>query len=537
MERQGFHDNIRLRTVPNLLEYAARCWGERPFLRESGSKTWLTFADAFKTSHSLSRGLASLDVKKGDYIPVMMPNCVDFVQAWFAINLRGAAYIAVNTSLVGSLLAAQLALGRARLWAVHAEFLPVLSALPDDLRASVEILVVAGLEPDQEVAGWNRVVRLEELFLSDGPDACEAVVWSDVCAVSFTSGTTGPSKGVMAPHSLAITTALSFSYVVDLRQDDTLYTSLPLFHGMSSRMGMLPALLTGCRIVLGKRFSGSQFWSEVIEADATVAQTIFSIPGVLMAQAPKPEDRAHRVTRMFNAHHTEAFQERFGVQLLECFAMSEIGMVTASPPSEQRAGSAGRAHPDWDVAIVDQDGLPVPDGEAGEIACRPRRPGLMMRGYLHQPDRMVEATYDLWFRSGDIAYRDTDGYIWFLDRAKERIRRRGENISSLEIEQVVRRHPDLEDAAAMGHPAQAGEDDIRLLVVPRQGRNLSPADLHGWLVENLPRFMVARYIEVVPQLPYTATNKVEKARLMAAGLGANAWDAEAAGPSRTRAVA
>jgi crotonobetaine/carnitine-CoA ligase len=527
MDRQGFQDDIRLRTVPNLLAYAARTWGEKPFLRESGSKTWLSYADTLKTSLSLARGLANLGVKKGDYIPLMMPNCTEFVQFWFATNLRGAAYVAVNTSLVGDLLAAQFALGRARLWAVHAEFLPVLATLPKDLRASVEVLVVAGLEAGRHVAGWTRVVRLEDLFLVEGPDACEPAVWSDVCAVGFTSGTTGPSKGVMAPHSLAVATALSFSHVVNLRQEDTLYTSLPLFHGMSSRMGMLPALLTGCRIVLGKRFSGSQFWSEVINAEATVAQTIFSIPGVLMAQPPGPQDRAHRVTRMFNAHHTDAFQKRFGVQLLESFAMSEIGMVTASSPSEQRAGSAGRAHPDWDVGIVDEDGVPVPDGEAGEIVCRPRRPGLMMRGYLHQPERTVEATRDLWFRSGDIAYRDSDGYIWFLDRAKERIRRRGENISSLEIEQIVRRHPDLEDAAAIAHPAEAGEDDIRLMVVPRPGRDISPADLHAWLLANLPRFMVARYIEIVPHLPYTATNKVEKARLMAQGLGPDAWDAEA----------
>ncbi len=266
----------------------------------------------------------------------------------------------------------------------------------------------------------------------------------------------------------------------------------------------------------------------MIEADATVAQIIFSIPSVLLAQPSGPQDRAHRVTRMFNAHHSEAFERRFGVKLVEAFAMSEIGIVTASPPGEQRPGSAGRAHPDWDMAIVDEDGLPVPDGSAGEIVCRPRLPGLMMRGYLHQPERMAEATRDLWFHTGDIARRDADGYYWFLDRAKERIRRRGENISSAEIEAAVRRHPDIADAAALAHPAREGEDDIRLLVVPRDGCTLAAPALHAWLLAELPRFMVARYVEIVPDLPYTATNKVEKARLIAAGLGADAWDAEGA---------
>ena len=530
---------MRNRTIPGALSHAARVHGGRPFLRESGAATWLSFAQAWDQSRALARGFAALGVKPGDHVPFMLPNSMDFVLAWFAINLRGAAYVSVNTSLVDTLLAAQMAIGRARLWIVDAGFLPVLEALSADLRATVEVLVVVGLG-SQDTAGWARVVRFEDIARDDvsgtGEDPCAPVHFLDIAAISFTSGTTGPSKGVMVTNSQAVTSALNFADIVELAPDDIIYTPLPLFHGMSSRMGVLPTLLTGSRIVIGKRFSGTRFWSEVIEADATVAQVIFSIPSVLLAQPPGPLDRAHRVTRMYNAHHTAAFGERFGVQLIEAFAMSEVGFVTASPPSEQRPGSAGRAHPDWDVAIVDEDGLAVPDGTPGEIVCRPRKPGLMMRGYLHQPDRTVEATRDLWFHTGDIARRDADGYIWFLDRAKERIRRRGENISSLEIEDAVRRHPDIADAAAMAHPAREGEDDIRLAVVPRSGCAIAESELHGWLLGCLPRFMVPRFIEVVPSLPYTATNKVEKSRLMAAGLTPGAWDAEAALP-RTDAEA
>ncbi|MDQ2765258.1 MAG: AMP-binding protein, partial [Pseudomonadota bacterium] len=323
-----------------------------------------------------------------------------------------------------------------------------------------------------------------------------------------------------------VSTAMTFAGLVDLKPDDVIYAPLPLFHGMSTRMGMLPALYTGSRIVLGARFSGSRFWADAIEADATITLTIFSIPNVLLAQPPGPLDQAHRVTRMYNAHHTEAFRQRFGVQLVEAFGISEVGLFIASPLTEQRAGSCGRPHPDWEVALLDEDGILVPDNVAGEIVCRPRLPGLMMRGYLNQPDRTVEATRDLWYHTGDIGRRDADGYYWFVDRVKERIRRRGENISSMEIEDAVRRHPDISDVAALAHPAREGEDDIRLLVVLNEGVALMEPVLHAWLSARLPRFMLPRYIEIVPSIPYTATNKIEKTKLMAAGLAPDAWDSD-----------
>ena len=526
MDLNAFQQDLRARTVPNVLAFAAGAHGARPFLRESGSADWLTFAEAGRRAHSLARGLARLGVGHGDFVPLMLPNCPDFVLAWFALNLRGAAYVGINTSLIGELLASQLAIGRARLWVVHAEFLPVVERLPAELRATVETLVVVGdaANPPQ---GWRHVVGFAKLA-EDGPDASVPVHFLDVAAVGFTSGTTGPSKGVASTQCQSVSSALSFMRVVDLQPIDTIYTPLPLFHGMSSRMGMLPAMLLGCPIVLGRRFSGSRFWAEAIEAEATVAQIIFSIPNVLLAQPPGPLDRAHKVRRMFNAHHTDAFQQRFGVQLAECFGISEVGLFIVSPLAEQRAGSAGRPHPDWEVQVHDPDGFAVPDGEAGEIVCRPRLPGLMMRGYLNQPDRTVEATRELWYHTGDIARRDADGYYWFLDRAKERIRRRGENISSMEIEDAVRAHADVADVAALAHPARAGEDDIRILVVPRPDRMLDPVALHAWMTGRLPRHMMPRYIEIVRGLPYTATNKVEKSKLMAAGLAAHAWDAEAA---------
>ncbi len=528
MDLDVFKRDVRARTVLNLLDAAAASHGSKPFLRESGSPEWISFDGALHRARAIGGGFQACGVRRDDLVPFMLANGSDYILAWFGVNCAAAAYISVNTSLVGPLLAAQFALGRSKVWVVQADYLPAVEALPQALRDTVETLVVAGPIPEGTASRWKHVVAFADLPGQGAWTPPEPIGFTELTAITFTSGTTGPSKGVMITHGQAISSALTFSEITGLGPADTIYTPLPMFHGMSTRMGMLPALLTGCRIVSGKRFSGTRFWSEAIEAEATVAQIIFSIPAVLMAQPPGPQDRGHRVTRMFNAHYTEGFQERFGAELVEAFGISEVGLFIASPPGQQRAGSAGRALPDWDVDLVDADGVSVPEGQAGEIVCRPRLPGVIMRGYLNQPDRTVEATRDLWYHTGDIGRRDDDGYYWFLDRAKERIRRRGENISSLEIENCVRGNPTIADVAALAHPAREGEDDIRLLVVPQPGGAVSAPDLHGWLQSRLPRFMLPRYIEVVPSLPYTATNKIEKSRLMSAGLGPDAWDVEAA---------
>ncbi len=528
MDLTTFKRDPRSCTLSRVLEFAALEHGESPFLRMSGSDEWLTHAGALRSARQVAGALKALGVGHGDYVPVMLPNGIEYALSWFAVNLLGAAYVGINTSMVGELLANQFATTPARTCIVHADYLPVLDRLPAALPATLDSIVVVGLAPDAS-AGTSRLVRFESLVEAAEPfvpsDATQPL-HSDVCTLGFTSGTTGPSKAVMVPHSHAIVTALNFIRHVGLVSEDVLYSPFPLFHGMSSRMGLLPALLVGCRVVLGRRFSGTRFWTEVIEADATVAQIIFSVPPVLLAQPPSPNDRAHRVTRMMNAHYNEAFEQRFGVQLIEAFAMSEIGAVISTPYGERRPGAAGRVHPDWEVELMDEDGNILDEDATGEIVCRPRKPGLMMLGYFNQPERTVEATRGLWFHTGDIARRDADGYFWFLDRARERIRRRGENISSLEIEELVKRHPDLADAAVVAHPASAGEDDIRLLIVPNPGSLVLAHEIHGWMRDHMPRFMVARYIEIVSSLPYTATNKVEKNRIIAMGLGLQVWDAE-----------
>jgi len=283
----------------------------------------------------------------------------------------------------------------------------------------------------------------------------------------------------------------------------------------------------GAHVVVAERFSASRFWQQAAECGATVGHTIFTIPPILKARAPGPEDRAHKLRCMYNAHHDTEFEERFNVRLVEAYGMTETGLVVYTPYPERREGAAGRIHEDWEAMIVDENDLPVPVGESGEIVLRPKKPFIMMQGYLDKPADTLAAWRNLWFHTGDIARVDEDGYFYFVDRKKDRIRRRGENISSWDVENYVGAHPAVAECVALPHPAEAGEDDIRVVVVFKQGEEITPQALAEWLEERMPRFMLPRYIEPLPELPRNPTSKVEKYKLTQAGLGETAWDREA----------
>ncbi|MES2563080.1 MAG: AMP-binding protein, partial [Pseudomonadota bacterium] len=220
------------------------------------------------------------------------------------------------------------------------------------------------------------------------------------------------------------------------------------------------------------------------------------------------------------------FEERFGTRTLEAFAMTETTFLLYTPYPGRKVGSTGREHEDWEVALVDDNDVPVLLGEPGELIARPRKPYIMMQGYLNKPQATQDAWRNLWFHTGDILRRDEEGYFYFVDRKKERIRRLGENVSSSEVERSVSSHPAIAECVVLAHPAGRNEDDIRLVAVLKEGAELAPAELHAWLQARLPKFMVPRYIELVDALPRTGTNKVQKQKLVQQGLGAGVWDAQ-----------
>ena len=512
------------RSIGRFLRLRAREDANRPYL--TFGATTFTFLETEQCCRDLARGLAQRGIHEGSRVLLLLPNCVEFIFTWYACSLLGATIVPLNTNLKGVLLEAQIEDAQAHAVIVKDELLPALDSIRTEFKRLIPWLAVAGdSQGADKIVDGDRLVSFEDLFQRGDDDPEVPADYRRIQMISYTSGTTGPAKGVMLPDALTFTSACTFMRLSAMTRDDVLYSPLPLFHGLSSRMCALPALVLGAHAVIDERFSASRYWEQAAKCNATLGYVVHAIVPLIKAQPPGTFDRAHRLRAIFNAAHDLAFEARFGVRTLEAFAMTETSYLLYFPYAQRTLGSTGRAHEDWDIALVDDHDVPVPTGQPGELVGRPRKPYLLMQGYHNKPQATLEAWRNLWFHTGDILRRDAEGNYFYIDRKKERIRRRGENVSSTDVERGVSAHPAIAECVVLAHAASAGEDDIRLVAVLKAGVELAPAELHAWLKERLPKFMWPRYIEVVDTLPRTGTNKVEKTRLVQQGLSAGAWDA------------
>ncbi|RAR56414.1 crotonobetaine/carnitine-CoA ligase [Paraburkholderia unamae] len=507
------------RVLGQFLTDAARRHGNKPFLTVDG-RTW-TFSEAYEESQAVARGLRKLGVKRHDPVMVMLDNSAEFVFSWFALGLLGAVCVPINTAYTGDMLAYVTCDVKARIVITSAALVRAFADLAPAQRGELSTFIVCG--DDGPIAGLE-TLGWQGLRIAEGETVLDPTQPHDPAFICYTSGTTGPSKGVILPHAVAFQTAQSFIAAVGMKPDDVVFSPLPLFHGMSRTMATLPALVLGAQVHLAPRFSATTFWQDVRRARATISTTIFTIPPILKHKPSSPDDRAHQVRVMFNAHHDEAFEARFGVRLVEAHAMTETGMTVFTPFPERKFGATGKPGPDWEVQLVDANDRPVPTGETGELVLRPRTAGIIMHGYLNKPDATACAFGNLWFHTGDMMRADAQGYLYFAGRKKERIRRRGENISAYEVETIATQHPELVECAVLGVPAGDHEDDVYLVGVLKERTDLNAEALFDWLSARLPRFMVPRYIEFRASLPKTGSAKIERHTLLATVPATGAWD-------------
>jgi len=521
-----------LASLPALLSMQARQRPDQPYFTIEG-KTY-TFGETHEIVQRVASAFAQLRIEENTNIGILLPNRAAFVFTMFAAAHLGAAIVAINPEFRGPLLAAALGNVQCELLVVDEVSAPGLAALDQEVLAGITTVVhVDGLTTELPNAirqiSWSELENTVEKFVRPA-----AVTQSSTQVISFTSGSTGPAKGVQITVGQAMDVACTYIHATNLSHDDVLYTPFAFFHGMSTRLGLVPALITGAHVVIGRRFSASKYWQEANYCGATIGQTLPTMTTLLKAQPPSDQDRAHGITRMYNSRADEEFEQRFGVRLIEAYGMTEIGLVIYSGYPERRSGAAGRVHIDWEMQIVDEDDLPVLAGAPGELVFRPKAPWLISPGYVGRPQETLNAWRNLWFHSGDIGRQDEDGYVYFIDRRKERIRRLGENISSFDVESLICGHPDIRECAALAYPASMGEDDVRVIVVKDPGSSLQAGELYAWLVTVMPKYMLPRYIEFVDRLPRTPTNKIEKYQLKEAGLSADVWDREHHAPSRRK---
>lgn len=509
-------------TVTQLLRLQAGSDPGRPFVVAPDGER-LSYGRIADETERLAAGLYGLGVRPGDHVVVMLNNSVAFLLTWFALARIGAVEVPVNPAFRGASLEYPVVHSDATVSVVDAKFIDRFAALAGRLGALRQVVTVGGRA---EVPGMS-TVDFDDVRAASGP-VPDAATPDDHLAILYTSGTTGHPKGVIESHRCAVHWGLNYRRNMNVGPDDNNLLFPPLYHAMSQFLGVMPALLAGARVTIADGFSASRFWDDCRAHGVTLFNFTGGVLSFLWKQPPRPDDRHNPVTRALGVPIPDdlypGFEERFGLTLLPPFGTSESSVVCYSPPGAVRRGSSGRAIEEYDVAVVDDDGQPVPAGVRGEIVTRPRHPDSMMRGYYKQPELTAKVLRDLWYHTGDLGYLDADGYLFFVDRRKDAIRRRGENISSFEIERVVNTHPAVLESAAVGVPSAYGEEEVKLAVVPLAGADLDPARLWEFCDAELPAFMVPRYLEIRASLPKTPTERVRKYLLRDEGVHAGVRD-------------
>jgi len=515
-------------TVRTLLVQRAQDHPDAPLLRIDGGE--LSCREVLDGVERVAAGLRVLGGRPGDRVAVMADNCREAVWAWLGANASSLMDVPLNTALQGKALEVPLASARPRVVIGTVDYLARIAAAGAE---PPEVAVSIGGSPGADLfPRATRQLTFHEL-LSLGRDASterpHRPSASATATLLYTSGTTGPSKGVMIPQRYYSVWGRRGREYLQVAPGEVVYCAQPLFH-VDARAYLLASLVSGATLALGTRFSASSFWDEVRVHGANVFSYIGTMLWLLYKRPESDLDRQHAV-RVAGGAATPAeihrqFEERFGIELREAYGMTE-SLFLAHADATTPPGSVGRPVPEIDGELLDDLDQPVVGTGTGEFCFRPREPFSTSQGYWDMPQETVDATRNLWFHTGDLLRRDEAGNLYFVGRVKDSIRRRGENISAWEVEQAAMQHPDVLQAAAIGVPSPLGEEDVALLVRLREGAALAPADLHASLTAELPRYALPRYVEVVQHLPTTPSERVDKARVRAAGISAAAWDAEA----------
>lgn len=499
---------LELRTFPKLFHFSIEKYAEKVFL--SFEEKQYTYNDFGNKTLSLLAGLTKLGIGKGSIVPIMMSNSAEYVMIWFALHLSGATMALVNPDLKGRLLEQLLSDCQCDL--IFACDLASHNLKAINLSELTKLKNIVVLNNLDILKGLTvKTVKLSSLFIDKMHALIHESSFQDIQSIFYTSGSSGPSKGVLMPNAHFFANPCTFIRLSNLKSDDVIFNALPLFHGVGSRQGVLPAFMVGAQISLAAKFSATNFWNFVSKSKATIALLTPSMPSVLLAKEPNSNEKKHNLRAIYNVPHDNEFEKRFNVTMLVSFAITEIGAVIYTPFGKRRIGSMGLAHEDWELAIVDSHDNLLPIGKEGELVCRPKKPFIMMTGYLNQPGSTTNVFRNLWYHTSDFMYQDSDGFFYFTGRDKDRIRRRGENISPLEIENEIRTHPSIADCIAVGFPASDGEDEIRVFLLVRDGEKPPPLmNLHDWLNLKLPKSMTPRYYEFIEEFPVTSTQKIDR---------------------------
>jgi carnitine-CoA ligase len=509
----------RDRVLATMLRQQAARYGARPLVRIG---EWcLGFAETPDLAARSAARLREAGIRAGDRVALICGNRVEFIEILLGCGWLGAVLVPINVASRGSQLRHVLANSGARLLIVEADLVGSLSHV-DLPTLPVETLWLIDAPGDPRAMPPLGPETAEPAPLGPG----------DPFAILYTSGTTGPSKGVICPHAQYFWWGVNTSHLLGVVEGDVLCTSLPLFH-TNALNTFFQALISAATAVYEPRFSASDFWRSLARNGATVTYLLGAMVPILLARSPDPAERAHSVRVALApgvpAQFHAAFAERSGIGLIDGYGSTETNFVIGTSLDEQRPGAMGKVFEGFAARVVDDADNELPDGVPGELILRAEAPFAFATGYFGMPEKTVESWRNLWFHTADRVIREADGHFKFVDRMKDAIRRRGENISSYEVEQVLLSHPDIATAAVFPVASELAEDEVMCAVVKKPGGTVTEAELVRYCAPRLAYFAVPRYVEFVDELPATENGKIQKYKLRERGIGEKTWDREAAG--------
>jgi carnitine-CoA ligase len=517
---------IEERTVQGALARGADRWGARPLLRYAGGER--SYAEMQDAVARTAGTLQAAGVGPGDRVLSFAGNRVELLDTFLACGWLGAVLVPINTASRGPQLAHMLGNADPLLLIAEPAQFEHLRAVDPGLETLARVWCLDG-EGEGELYGRP----IEPMPGPGEPVEPHAAQPGDTLAILYTSGTTGPSKGVECPHSQFYWWGVLTGRYLEITGEDTLYVVLPMFH-TNALNAFWQALLAGATYTFGRRFSASRFWQEIRDADATVTYLLGSMVHILLKGDSDPNDRNHRLRAALapatSADALEAFTERFRVaRVVDGYGSTETNYVFSNYEGAFVPACMGRVVPEFECMVVDEHDKELPRGVAGELVIRSKEPFSMAGGYFRMADRTVEAWRNLWFHTGDRVVCDEEGVFRFVDRLKDTIRRRGENISSVEVEDVLQSHPDVATAAVVPVPSELGDDEVLAFVTLHRGAEHDPVALVRHCEGRLAYYAIPRFVEFLAELPATESGKIRKVVLRERGVGPATWDREAAG--------
>ncbi len=531
----NFPDERSLWSIPQLALRSLQAVPDNTFVEEvdGGSETYFDFIGR---AASLAHDLSELGVKAGEVVAIILPNGIPALHAWLAIALTGATEMPLRHGLSGDLLYHPLTMGRCRTVIADHDGLLALRAGIEKLPWIENVILVGGADTLGRDGHSFRVHSYETIIALRCTSPQLTSTSGDIASIMLTSGTSGPSKGVMIPHAQACLIARSCIAATRTGTQDVFYCVHPLNHIAGKFMIVLSALATGGKLILDAKFDAEHWLERVRRYGVTVSIAHGPMLEMLAATTETSSDRDHKLRRLMCSpmpkQLTASFEARFGVRRIEMWGMTETGCATWTDlDTPHPIGSAGKTLDGfYEIQIADPaTDEPLPAGQVGEILVRSKHPFTMMQGYLAMSEETQSAWRNLWFHTGDAGYFDAEGNLYFVERLKDRIRSRSENISSYDIERAALSVDGIIEAAAVGVSSEfEGDDDIKLYLVSESTRP-DPEAILRVMAKQLPHFMIPRYVEFISELPRTPTSKVRKNVLRQNAFASAHWDRKARG--------